>query len=351
MPFFYRLDESDPALNAPRTAANLIDLRVQLDRDVPPKTVLERLLLATWNIQAFGTTNRLEESYWYIAEILSRFDLIAIQEIKGDLSALDQVRALLGDWWDYIVTDVTEGSAGNNERLGFLFDTRKVEFGGIAGEIVLPPLKDAKGRSVAPDQIFRTPFVAGFRAGWFDFMLATAHIRFGKNKRADPARVMEIRQVADFLAKRGSRTSTWSPNLVLLGDFNIFDESSPAMDALLDAGFTVPRALSQVPSSNVGAQPRRYDQIAFRLSGQPQLQPTQAGVLDYFESVYTDDKFGSYAPGLTRADGSVPTDKRRYYQNHWRRREMSDHLLLWAEIPIEFADPYLRKHADAGPSR
>lgn len=143
MPFFYRLDESDPALNAPRTAANLIDLRVQLDRDVPPKTVLERLLLATWNIQAFGTTNRLEESYWYIAEILSRFDLIAIQEIKGDLSALDQVRALLGDWWDYIVTDVTEGSAGNNERLGFLFDTRKVEFGGIAGEIVLPPLKDA----------------------------------------------------------------------------------------------------------------------------------------------------------------------------------------------------------------
>ncbi|MEZ4849611.1 MAG: hypothetical protein R3B93_13535 [Bacteroidia bacterium] len=34
-----------------------------------------------------------------------------------------------------------EGSAGNMERMAFLYDTRKVTFGGLASEIVLPPMK------------------------------------------------------------------------------------------------------------------------------------------------------------------------------------------------------------------
>ncbi len=48
------------------------------------------LLLATWNIREFDSGKygyRDDEAYYYIAEILSRFDLIAIQEVRSGLLA------------------------------------------------------------------------------------------------------------------------------------------------------------------------------------------------------------------------------------------------------------------------
>ena len=56
-----------------------------LDQEVPPKVVDRNLLLATWNIREFDTRNhgvRGDESMSYIAEIVSRFDLVAVQEVR-----------------------------------------------------------------------------------------------------------------------------------------------------------------------------------------------------------------------------------------------------------------------------
>src|SRR5262245_44549213 len=101
------------------------------------------LLLATWNIRdfdsnKFGYGPRLPETFYYIAEIISCFDLIAVQEVNRDLSALETVIRILGRKWDYIVTDATEGPGGNEERMAFVFNTEKVWFRKVAGEIVLP---------------------------------------------------------------------------------------------------------------------------------------------------------------------------------------------------------------------
>lgn len=352
MSFYYDFDHlssEDASLakrfDVKRTAENLRKLRTHLDREIPTRSVFETLLLATWNIQAFGATSRTEESFWYIAEILSRFDLIAIQEVKRELCELDRVCKLLGPWWRYLVTDTSEGDGGNDERLAFLFDTRKVRFGGMAGEVVLPPVKDRKGNLVNPDQIVRTPYIAGFKTGWFDFMLTTVHIKFGENKRADPHRQKEIFQVANFLADRLRQTGTWSRNLILLGDFNIFDTQSPAFDALVNAGFAIPKDIQDLPATNVGSRPRKYDQIAFKVSEQSDLKPSAAGVLDYFETVYSDEDFPSYKAELVKADGTKPADPGKYYRHHWRRRQMSDHLLMWVELPIEFGEQYLAAKA------
>ena len=100
-------------LNPERAARNLLDLRAALEDPqnlnyIPSKSD-NQLLLATWNIQHFGSTKRYDESLWYIAEILSRFDLIAIQEVKQSLRDLELVVQLLGPWWKYIVSDVTAG--------------------------------------------------------------------------------------------------------------------------------------------------------------------------------------------------------------------------------------------------
>lgn len=161
-----------------RIIDKLFFLRQSLDKEIPQKTDTETLLLATWNIREFNSKNRINESYHYLAEIVSRFDLIAIQEVSPDLKALERLMSLLEDNWDYLVTDSTEGDEGGGERMAFVYDRNKIKFRKMAGEIVLPgeSLKDGVL------QFARTPFCVAFQAGWFRFMLTTVHIYFGKEK-------------------------------------------------------------------------------------------------------------------------------------------------------------------------
>jgi endonuclease/exonuclease/phosphatase family metal-dependent hydrolase len=107
----------------------------------PPSDTAGYVRIATWNIREFDSPSygyRSQEAKAYIAEILSHFDLIALQEIRRDLDALDDVKRLLGPNWDYIATDVTEGTSGNKERMAFLFNRDKVWFRKVAGELTLP---------------------------------------------------------------------------------------------------------------------------------------------------------------------------------------------------------------------
>ncbi len=369
MPLFYNLDGFGD--DTDRVARRLMDIRARMrnhpedaNQRAPAKNVSDTLLVATWNIQAFDggeADNRTEESYWYIAEIVSHFDLIAIQEVGANLGGLDKLKARLGPTWDYLVTDVTEGKAGNMERLAFLYDRRKALLGGVAGEIVIPPIEDAQGNTIAPShQLVRTPSIVGFQSGWFRFMITTVHIIWGGNEENDPNRVREVDALAAFLKRRSENENAWSQNHILLGDFNIFTRSpdNEAFAALLNNGFVIPEALQQVPRTNVGTAGRFYDQIALKVR-EKNLEPTgRAGVFDYFEVVYRDEDFDEYVPAMM--NGFAPNDKKNpltfdtrgklrsreqqesYYRNHWRRRQMSDHLPMWVELKIDHGETYLQ---------
>lgn len=134
-----------------RTTKKLKKLRLALQTHIkdaklsddinPPSDSTEFVRIATWNIREFDSSSygeRTMESKAYIAEILSHFDLIALQEIRRDLDALRDVVRILGSNWDFIATDVTEGSSGNKERMAFLFNKNKVWFNDVAGELTLP---------------------------------------------------------------------------------------------------------------------------------------------------------------------------------------------------------------------
>jgi hypothetical protein len=275
MPFYYSLKQNKHASIRERTAAGLLRLRGQFTAEgVPDRTVSDTLLLATWNIREFDSAkygDRCAECFYYIAEIISRFDLVAVQEVRESLEALDKVQELLGGWWKYIVTDVTYGKSGNGERMAFMYDSRKVTFGGLAGEVVLP---DVKGERAL--QFARTPFICGFKAGWSKFNLCTVHIYYGDSTANNPRRVKEIQDLARLLANRvtdldqparpdGKVTAvrnTQPENLILLGDFNIFGHGDATMQALTDAGFVIPPELQPLPGSNL-RQDKHYDQIAF----------------------------------------------------------------------------------------
>ena len=370
MPLFYDLNSL--GADTARVAARLAALRTAMqnhplipEQSVPDKNTTDTLLLATWNIKEFDggdADKRTDESYWYIAEIISHFDLIAIQEVGANIDGLEKLKNRLGGTWRYVVSDVTEGKAGNYERLAFLFDRRKIRFSGVAGEIVIPPIEDDRGNKIAPaDQLARTPNIVGFEAGWFRFMLSTVHIIWGKGDQEHPARVAEIQSIASFLKDRSEDVNAWSHNLLLLGDFNIFsaDRSNAAYAAIVDNGFVIPKCLQEIPPTNVGAKPRFYDQIALRTRPN-NLEPTgRGGVFDFFESVYRDADYEDYVASMMagRAEddpknkltfntvGVARTEdqRRSYYRNHWRRRQMSDHLPMWLELKIDFGKNYLQK--------
>ncbi|MDR1723437.1 MAG: hypothetical protein LBR84_05810, partial [Tannerella sp.] len=93
MPYYHPLKNLNK-VERQRTVSNMLKLRSRLDRDIPQKTASDTLLLATWNIREFGD-NRRKESLHYIAEIISRFDLVAVQEVSSNLKGLQDLVSLL----------------------------------------------------------------------------------------------------------------------------------------------------------------------------------------------------------------------------------------------------------------
>ncbi|MFL6844175.1 MAG: endonuclease/exonuclease/phosphatase family protein [Allosphingosinicella sp.] len=360
MPFYYSIKDEPPEVRR-RTAKGLLALRNQLaDENVPSRTISDKLLLATWNLREFDSSKygkRTNEALHYIAEIISHFDIVAIQEVREDLSALDQVQKMLGGWWKYIVTDVTQGTSGNGERMAFIFDGRKVTFGGLAGEVVIPPLHDEPQLQFA-----RTPFICGFRAGWVKFNLCTVHIYYGKAVANDQRRVEEISDIAEFLAKRGKpgQDQPASPdgkitpapartpeNIVLLGDFNIFKREDRTFEGLTDAGFVIPDEMRRLQGSNLG-QSKFFDQIAI-LKRDDRFETTgRAGVFNYSKSVFRDDEEAAYveAMGEDYAKKAEGPERGQYYRD-WRTYQISDHLLLWCELKIDFGPEYLTRLMEA----
>jgi endonuclease/exonuclease/phosphatase family metal-dependent hydrolase len=156
MPFYSWLrprwsDSAETLATKTRAARNIRALRGAFAAHVdasrlpgtsdPPADSSRFVRVATWNVREFDSASygyRTMEAKAYIAEIIANFDLVAIQEVRRDLDALDDVKGLLGPSWTYIATDVTEGASGNMERMAFLFNRNRVLFRDVAGELTLP---------------------------------------------------------------------------------------------------------------------------------------------------------------------------------------------------------------------
>lgn len=325
-------------------ADRLLRLRTQLHREIPQRNVTESILLATWNLREFGRNqkcgSRLSESLLYIAEIISHFDLVAIQEVNQNLSDLKRLIELLGDWWEYIVTDVTPGRSGNEERIAYVYDGRKVRFDHLAGELVLPPSK------VPVRQPARSPFICAFRTGWRRISLCSVHIYYGTSKPNDSTRVKEIEAIAKLLAdrndKRQSAADGEPENVVLIGDFNIFHQTGDKTnEALSKNNFTVPRVMRKLTGSNLGKD-KYFDQIAFH-DPQNHLRSSRAGVFDFTETLFSDNQAAAYAESMLRSakvQYEKAKDKNAFYRT-WRTFQISDHLPLWVELKTDFANGFL----------
>ena len=343
MPEYGSIKEIENPIERTRVVEKLLKLRAQLDEEIPKKTATDTLLLATWNIRQFGD-NKSDESLRYLAEIINRFDLIAIQEVSADMGGLKKLVSLLGKNWDYIVTDCTEGDAGRSERMAFLFDKCKVYFRNIAGELVLPydRLIESGDRKL---QFARTPFSVAFGANWFEFMLTTVHILFGSNKKVDPQRLKEIATIAQWLKERAKKEKE---NYILLGDFNIFKTNDATFKALEEGSFYIPQAIREHPS-DLG-RTKHYDQIAFKLTRDKNMPVfdedcQRAGAFDFTKSVYGPEDVDLYRGYFDEKNTAKKTEAqiKEYYMTYYRTFQMSDHLPLWIELRIDFSTEALKK--------
>ena len=294
-------------------------------RDVPDKAA-DRLLIATWNVANLGRPGQEREArdFVVIAELMSWFDLVAVQEVNDDLSGLRGVQQFLPSSYRVLVSD----RAGNDERLAFVYDTARVELLEKVGEIAYAPADAKNVKLKGIDQSFggfdRNPYLAAFKAGPLTFLLVSVHLYFGTasgktSKRDMNRRALETFGVARWCDLRRKSPNAYTRNIVALGDFNLpkVEQGDPVFDALTQRGLILPEHSTALGSSL--RDDEHYDQIAFFPPGETQQALiTACAVFDWDGALFR-----------TLWNGRGPDAFFEYARYH-----ISDHRLLWAQLAL-----------------
>lgn len=253
---------------------NLNMLKADLDSKIPSKRLDKNLLIATWNIRAFGNLTRKWDSddddspkrdlhsVLCIAEIISRFDVIAIQEVKDNIRALRDTLKVLGKNWSFILTDVNKGNVGNGERMAYLFDTRRVHLSGLAGELVVPEeWEENIGEHALSKQFVRSPYAVSFQSNKHTFILVTLHILYGNSPQS---RIEELRGIAKWLYSWADSINAYHQDFIALGDFNIDERGDLLEETFLSEGLYIPPQLQNEDiTRSIFNATKYYDQIAW----------------------------------------------------------------------------------------
>lgn len=266
---------------------------------VPKRMVDENIVIGTWNIQQFGDKKE-DRTLQYIADICERFDVVALQEVKTDLTGLSKLQQLLPGNYKIFVTDPT----GNNERMAFLYDKRTVIPTGLICEIGFP----VPAASHSGFQLHRMPYCVSFRAGRFDFILVNVHIYYGDNE-LKKYRKEEIEKLADYVQKtsKAAVAKAFDRDIIVIGDFNIEKAGDDFFKGLADRGFVMPPKMDQL-KTNV-QQTKTFDKIAW--VKRKSFAFSDCNVIPFNQVLYQD---ASPKGG---------------------KKQISDHLPLWAEFSVK----------------
>ena len=308
-----------------QTALGLLALKKRIAaHNLEPSIKDKTINLATWNIREFGRRPRQTASIHYIAEILCQFDLIAITELRRNLDDLKRVMQVLGPYWDVIYSDYVADWGGNWERIAYVFDKRSIRFTGLAAEADAPRKKNKRtGEYETQFDWWRKPYIASFKSGNFDFVLISAHIRWGKSGRA---RVKPLKLLAKWIEKRRQDVHSQDTDIIVMGDFNIPKIDDKLYKAITSQGLQAPEALLSLEHGSNLAKNKRYDQILHHPS-YTQCFTDHAGVLDF------------YGEDIEPLFAGQNMSKRDFtYQ-------LSDHLPLWIQIDVDTEKEQLHKLA------
>jgi endonuclease/exonuclease/phosphatase family metal-dependent hydrolase len=287
-------------------------------RRIPRKTS-KTLLVATWNIANLGVQDRLDSDYALIAEMVTWFDLVAVQEVNDNLRGIDAIHEKLPSRYDLLFSD----ASGNQERQAFLYDSRKISRLREVGRVSIPPRDLPQIRRSDNPASFRGfdrgPYLASFESGSFRFGLLNVHLFYGSKKAADVnRRVLETFAVAWWADKTHRDAFSYVDDVIPLGDFNLpkAQAGDRIFDTLVALGLELPPHTSQIGSAI--ASDNHYDQLAFFPGGAQTRFTGACNVFDFdgalFQDLWTDPK-------------RTPKQFLEYARFH-----VSDHRPLWAEF-------------------
>lgn len=327
-----------------RAIRKILDIKNAIKKQRIPLKRDDNLLVASWNLKDFGNYKH-PEFLFYISEIMFAFDLVIIQEVNRSLTNLTILNNILGSDWKFIVNDVTEGDAGNNERSAILFNTKRVQFSGFSGELI------TDGKTLTK----RTPQITGFMAGWKKFAIVNVHLKAGDDNHA--VRLKEVKDIMGTLKpKIASQDDLMTTNIVLAGDCNFVDtKDQKSYKELTKLQFEQVERLKKIDAS-LGKSHKTYDRFFIRRNKYMQLSKVanpdtgeleeNAGVFE-FRSLFQKD-LNTYKKLMksdyaNRNNGKVLQESKieNYYWVHWLSRQMSDHYPIWFELNTDSSVDYL----------
>lgn len=306
------------ALNVAKELKALKVYNARPDIKIPASNP-SNLVLATWNIANLGGQAREPGHLRIIADILSRFDLIGVQEIKDNSADFQAIVKLLGARYKFIFSD----ASGNNERMAFVYNSRKIKVLQEVAELTIPPsdfrFVTLPGFTAQFSGFDRSPYLVSFAAKQFTFSLLNVHLYFGKENMSSSIerRCLEAYCVARWADLRSNSNYAYCSNILAIGDFNLpmVDEKDPVYKALVKRGLQLPEHTTKV-YSNI-SNDKTYDQIAF-LPGMKSRIITH-GVFP-FDNVLFEDLYKSRSAA----------DFKSYV-----RYFISDHRPMWMELNLE----------------
>ncbi|MES1937117.1 endonuclease/exonuclease/phosphatase family protein, partial [Salinisphaera hydrothermalis] len=228
-----------------------------------PVSATAGVRIASWNLKHLGWNNG--KNLQAVAQIVGRFDLVAIQEVMDPAAARRLAKIVsqdTGEPWG-VTTSQLEGDSSYRESYAFLW--RKSAVAHDSGDsLYLDP-----GNKFA-----REPYTASFttKDNHTELTLGTVHINYGDGRSDRTAEIRVLDQYWQWMGK------TYQGHRLLMGDFNMSpkDRSWRALDALAVPSIT---SGASTLSKTDGRFAHLYDNIWH--SKADRLNITARGVLHY----------------------------------------------------------------------
>jgi len=228
----------------------------------------DSVVIGSFNALKLGKDGDNKKRWDFLKRFISRYDLLAVQEVMDNLSGIKRLKKMLGSSFELIVSDTTgafPGARGLKERLAYLYRPERIELKELTSDItydrsvVINTLKqdidvwkkffkdfddtnkqrklqgkDKLGLSEVEHPKFltfiRTPHCASFSikgmgsASPVDFLAINAHLLYGKSKEE---RKREFFALLRWLVRRAKQSNRmYYKNMILAGDLNM-DFGSP----------------------------------------------------------------------------------------------------------------------------
>lgn len=227
----------------------------------------DSVVIGAFNALKLGKATNTAKRWDFLKRFVSRYDLLAVQEVMDDLAGIRRLQDELGPSFKLIVSDTTgatPGSLGLRERLAFFYRPERIELKELASDIsydrsfVLDSMKkdinkwkkffkdfdDTNADRVANGKkklglndvthpgfvtFIRTPHCASFSirsrgtANPIEFLGINAHLLFGAD---ESERTREFFALLSWLVNRAKQAKRmYFKNMIVMGDLNMdFDD-------------------------------------------------------------------------------------------------------------------------------